>query len=102
MTSSEPPLSADEHRRLVDRLARVLALAERPGSLGERAAAEAAIGRMIASAPNFWRQRLLAPVPAPPPPPPPPRPKRDYWPDWRDLALRCDRSGRLSQWEQGF
>ncbi len=87
-----------ERARVAERLDRVLALAERPGSEGERAAAEAAVGRLICSDIGFWRERLVGQAPALPL-----SAHRHAAPHWRALAQACtERPGCLRPWEREF
>ncbi len=87
-----------ERQRMAQRLDRVLALAERPGSAGERQAAEAAVGRLMCAAPDFWRSCLTGPASTPASEPPVSRA-----PHWRVLAQRCiDKSGSMTAWERTF
>ena len=90
-----------------DRLLAVLDLAQRPGTDGERQAAEAAIGRIVLANATVFRALLTA---APPPPPPPPRPAREWdadvldrFPSWHaavEFCLRC--ADDLTSWERKF
>jgi hypothetical protein len=73
------------------RILAALALAERPGSDGERAAAEAAIGRLVVTHADAIR-RLLGDA----------EPEADAI-GWRDLAAKClRRHQEITDWELGF
>ena len=70
-----------------------LTLAVSPGAAGERAAAEAAIGRLVAAHAPAFRAMLMEP---------PPRLEQAAT-GWRDMAARCLRRDHLlSSWERDF
>ena len=75
------------------RMLAALALAERPGTAGERQAAEQALGRMMVSNASMIRGALTAP---------PPR-QMPLMGTWRETCRLCLQHPRgLRKWEVGF
>jgi hypothetical protein len=83
-----------------DRLLACIRLAERPGTPGERLAAETAIGRLVVAHARAVIAALSETAP--------PEPTYDdgdplaCFADWRDAAQFCLQNGELSSWERNF